>query len=326
MKLSPHEHLSGSVIATACNMNPYKTFTDLIIEKRGDPININNLQIEMGIATEETTINAGLKMLGLDPKNKFQFATEHPKKHDEIPLYYTDDGLIDIENLTIETDASKHIYVMNEKQKIKLDGIAIIEAKFTTASPMQNFMPPLWRGVMQLQAGMMCHGVQQGLLFTNYSGRFITAHIYQAHYQSQELIAETVLEFEKHMKENTLPEAVTPTEAAVQFSDSIKDAIDLDDKARKSIQEIQKSEKKIKECKEVIDQHQTKLMKMMGKNEIGNYYDMDSGSSYMIKWPTRNYKPKPAVHCPQCNYELEAAADGYAKRQSKINIKEMNDE
>ena len=89
---------------------------------------------------------------------------------------------------------------------------------------------------------------------------------------------------------------------------------------------IQQSEKKIKECKEVIDQHQTKLMKMMGKNEIGNYYDMDSGNSYMVKWPTRNYKPKPAVHCPQCNYELEAAVDGYAKRQSKINIKEMNDE
>ena len=325
-KLSPHEHLSGSTIAAAIGVNPYKTFTDLINEKRAEPVEIDNLQIQMGLATEETTINSGLAMLGLNPADKFQYALEHPKKHADIPLYYTDDGLISVVGQTIQTDLSKHIYVVGDEDEIDIKGVAVIEAKFTTSAPLPNFTPPLWRGVIQLQAGMMCHHAKYGILFTNYSGRFITAHIYKPHPETQALIVKTVAEFEKHMQDGTLPEAVNSQEASVQFAESIKESIDLDSTLKESIETIRDSENTIKNLKATIDEHQTKIMKAMGKNEIGNYYDMDTGDSYMVKWPTRNYKPKSAVCCPKCNFELEPAVEGYSKRQTKINIKELNNE
>ena len=205
-KLSPDNHLSGSQLAAYMGHSPWQDAYDVLLRAResleGKPRSeLDSLQVDMGDATEDVTLQRGCRLTGLDPDQIATHSHTEAKKHPLIELYYSDDGLHSIpddEPVTFKTDEAAGIYVMSRSGQLEVSGKIVLEAKFTT-TPQRENDPPLYRGPIQVQAGMMCHGAHTGIIFTNYAGRRITAHIYPSHSQTQSAIKSAVNDFEKHM-------------------------------------------------------------------------------------------------------------------------------
>jgi hypothetical protein len=178
-KLSPDNHLSGSVLPAWLGFSPYQSPYDILERARahnaGEPRpELDSLPADIGSAIEPIILERGLRQLGVDPGLVYHWEVdgeEAAKPHPQLALYYSDDGIIDLpEPMTIYTDAANGIYVMNDHGEIQIQGKIILEAKFTTV-PKKLTDPPLHRGPLQLQAGMMCHQAEYGILFTCYGGR-----------------------------------------------------------------------------------------------------------------------------------------------------------
>ena len=93
---------------------------------------------------------------------------KEPFVHKTLPLQGSADGTALAENLTIETDVEKGIYVMNKENKITLNGVGILEAKNTSVRP--EDVPAPSRGPIQVQGLMMCSGFKWSVISIKYRG------------------------------------------------------------------------------------------------------------------------------------------------------------
>jgi hypothetical protein len=327
MKHSPDNHLSGSVVATWLGYNPYQTPFDALDNARSERKELDSLQIDIGSAVEPVILERGLRALGLDPRDMFSYE-DHPdhdttylaKKHPDMELYYSDDGLILLDNVKIRTNPQKNIYVMNEDGETTLNGLCILEAKFTSMHPDPND-PPLYRGPIQLQVGMMCHQAKHGILFTCYGGRDLHIHVFDEHEATQATIASGVESFEKHMADGTYPDPITIEEVGKLYPEPTEESIQLATSLMDSVNNYKEAQAAIKAAEEVRQREAMRLMEELGQHSSGIIQGFDT--DIKISWPMRNYKGKPAKLCPNCEHELEPAKDGYAVRQKSITIKEI---
>tara|TARA_S200002703_G_scaffold134844_2_gene123531 strand:+ start:453 stop:1457 length:1005 start_codon:yes stop_codon:yes gene_type:complete len=328
-KLSPDNHLSGSAVAAYLGHSPWSDAYDVIKRARDSEAGIprpelDNLQIAVGNALEDTILSEGCKLLGLDPDEIGTHSHKEAKKHPLMELYYSDDGLYSIdeeEPMSIDTDADRGIFVMTRNGSYDISGKVVFEAKFTTASPSDDG-PPLFRGPIQLQAGMMCHGADTGILFTLYGGRKLTAHIYPAHRDTQTHIKRAVVDFEKHMKDGTWPLPHSPEEAAKLFPqpEESEPELELGPDYVDAVLNYRAAEEAIKNAEEIKQTNATKLMSALGNYSAGSVFD--GKTTYQVKWPVRNYKGKEAEQCPKCNHVHKPATEARSVRQKSISIKE----
>jgi hypothetical protein len=176
--------------------------------------------------------------------------------------------------------------------------------------PASDHQPPLYRGPIQLQVGMMCHKAKHGILFTCYGGRELHVHIFDSHESTQKIIYDGVVKFEEHMFDGTYPDPISIEEVGKLYpaasDDSVKLAVDLMD-----------SVNSYREAQEAM-----KLMEALGEASSGVIPGFEADTK--VNWPMRNYKPKPATCCPECGFEIEPAKDGYSVRQKSITIKEVS--
>lgn len=331
-KLSPDDHLSGSQLAAYMGHSPWQDAYDVLLRAResleGKPRpELDSLQVDMGDATEDVTLQRGCRLVGLDPDQIATHSHTEAKKHPLMKLYYSDDGLHSIpddEPVTFKTDEAAGIYVMTRSGQLDVSGKIVLEAKFTT-TPQRENDPPLYRGPIQVQAGMMCHGANTGIIFTNYAGRRITAHIYPSHFQTQSAIKSAVNDFEKHMAANTWPEPRSPEEA-VKLHPAPKETeeeIELDADLAEAVRNYQASTDAIKNAEDIKAETQAKIMAALGNNSRGRI--IAGNTLYHVSWPTRNYKAKPAECCPSCSYVIKPGTEAKSVRQKTITIKEQND-
>ena len=71
-KLSPDNHLSGSQLAAYMGHSPWQDAYDVLLRAResleGKPRpELDSLQVDMGDATEDVTLQRGCRLVGLDP-------------------------------------------------------------------------------------------------------------------------------------------------------------------------------------------------------------------------------------------------------------------
>jgi hypothetical protein len=159
-KLSPDNHLSGSVLPAWLGFSPYQSPYDVLERARahnkGEPRpELDSLPADIGTAVEPIIIERGLRQLGIDPSLVYHHTEdgeEAAKEHPSLELYYSDDGIIDLpEPIEIHNNEGQGIYVMTDSGQITIEGKIILEAKFTTVPKKPND-PPLHRGPLQLQA------------------------------------------------------------------------------------------------------------------------------------------------------------------------------
>ena len=119
-KLSPDHHLSGSPLAAYMGHSPWQDAYDVLLRAResleGKPRpELDSLQVDMGDASEDVTLQRGCRLIGLDPDQIATHSHTEAKKHPLMELYYSDDGLHyipDDEPVTFKTDEAAGIYVM----------------------------------------------------------------------------------------------------------------------------------------------------------------------------------------------------------------------
>lgn len=335
-KLSPDNHLSGSALAAWMGYSPWQDAYDVVLRAResleGKPRpELDSLQVDMGDATEDVTLQRGCRLVGLDPAEIGTYShapgMQAAKKHPMMELYYSDDGLHyipDDEPITFKTDEAAGIYVMTRSGELEASGRVILEAKFTTAAQREDD-PPLYRGPIQLQAGMMCHNAGVGIIFTNYGGRKLTAHIYMQHRDTQTAIKRAVQDFERHMADGTWPEPRTAEEAAKLHpaTKEKEEEIELDADLAEAVRNHQAALDAIKNAEEIKAATQTQLMAALGENSRGKI--IAGNTLYQVSWPVRNYKAKPAERCATCSTIIKPATEAKSVRQKTISIKEQND-
>ena len=335
-KLSPDNHLSGSALAAWMGYSPWQDAYDVVLRAResleGKPRpELDSLQVDMGDATEDVTLQRGCRLVGLDPAEIGTYShapgMQAAKKHPMMELYYSDDGLHYIpedEPITFKTDEAAGIYVMTRSGELEASGRVILEAKFTTAAQREDD-PPLYRGPIQLQAGMMCHNAGVGIIFTNYGGRKLTAHIYMQHRDTQTAIKRAVQDFERHMADGTWPEPRTAEEAAKLHpaTKEKEEEIELDADLAEAVRNHQAALDAIKNAEEIKAATQAQLMAALGENSRGKI--IAGNTLYQVSWPVRNYKAKPAERCATCSTIIKPATEAKSVRQKTISIKEQND-
>lgn len=331
-KLSPDHHLSGSTLAAYMGHSPWQDAYDVVMRARDSLAGIprpelDTLQIDMGDAAENVTLKWGCRMVGLDPDEIGTYSFKEAKKHYKMPLYYSDDGLHSIpedEPILFKTDEAAGIFVMTQTGTLEASGTVVLEAKYTT-TPQREDDPPLYRGPIQLQAGMMCHHADVGILFTNYAGRKITAHIYNRHNKTEQAIERAVQDFERHMAADSWPQPRTVEEAAKLYPNITADetVIKLDPKAYSSyVKIINETTASIKEAEELKSNAQAQLMAAMGDHTKAEV--LVDNKLHQVSWPVRNYKAKPADYCPSCNVQLKPGTEARSVRQKTVAIKELD--
>ena len=77
-KLSPHNHLSGSVLPAWLGLSPYQSPFDVLQTARDfnagiEPAPLDSLPADIGTAVEPVIIERGLRMLGIDPALVFNY-------------------------------------------------------------------------------------------------------------------------------------------------------------------------------------------------------------------------------------------------------------
>jgi hypothetical protein len=329
-KLSPDNHLSGSVLPAYMGFSPYQTPFEVLDRARaavrGEPREeLDSLPADIGSAIEPVILARGLRKLGIDPSQIFHYSEDGAlaaKKHPDMELYYSDDGIIELTKpMKIYADESQGITVMNQDGEIDLVGKIILEAKFTTAAKKPDD-PQLFRGPIQLQAGMMCHDADYGILLTCYAGRDIEINIFARHQETIGLISNYVQDFEMHMAEGTYPEPSNIEELAWKYNKPDPDQeTELDTELATSVQVYQGAVAAIKAAEEHKQEATENLMAAIGNYKIGNVYAPD-GKHYKVTWGWRTSKAKPSVLCPHCRGELEAAKPESTVRQKSISVKE----
>ena len=327
-KLSPHNHLSGSVLPAWLGFSPYQSPFDVLQTARDfnagiEPAPLDSLPADIGTAVEPVIIERGLRMLGIDPALVFNYTDGNGKvickEHSSLELYYSDDGLLDIHPdapIVISQNDREGINVIAKTDTVKLSGKIVLEAKFTTVPEKPND-PPLFRGPIQLQAGMMCHGAEWGILFTCYAGRKIVAHIFSRHDVTRQMITKGVIDFETHMDAGTWPEPTTVEDMGRAFDTPAPEVLALPASCADPIDVWMAADEQIAQCDGYKIKAGLDLMGAMGNHEKGRL------GNYEVKWPFRKTKPKPAVCCPKCSTELEPAKPASEARQKSISIKEL---
>lgn len=330
-KLSPNTHLSGSVIPAWLGYSQWDSPYEIIDRAKDavkgiQPAPLDSLPADIGTAVEPIILKRGLSMLGFhfdEMINHTENGEPAAKKHPEMELYYSDDGLITLPKpKKIYSNEGQGITVMNQDGEITLDGLVILEAKYTTVPEKPND-PPLHRGPLQLQAGMMCHDAKFGILFTCYAGRKITVHIFERHEAAVKQITESVAEFEQHMANGTYPAPKTAEEMAQFYTEPVEEPIELDPDLIDSVLSIDDANESIKIDQTMKDTHGQYLMGAMGNHTKATIVDNETGIAYNVAWPFRRTKAKPAECCPSCNHELKPAVPESEARQKTVTVKRV---
>lgn len=204
-------------------------------------------------------------------------------EHSLLPLEASLDGLAEADNLTIEEDIDRGIYLPHAT-KLTLNGQIPIEVKCTAEFPKDE--PPEWLGVLQLMSSMEILDAEYGVLIVLWQGTDLRTYVYQRQADFANKLKEVVLDFDRRVEEEDyyIPEC---TEDAYMIFDKAEDeenVLILDEGTIEDIDQYLTLKGVAKQAEETADLLMTNIMVAMGNHSKGRSED------YKVDWGTRNYK------------------------------------
>jgi predicted phage-related endonuclease len=315
-KLTPDWMLSASRIPVLLNASPYQTQNDLLaemirIDEGGEPTRIpQNEMMAWGDRLENIVLTEAAARLGL---TNVELEFSEAVKHDHLPLAASLDG-VGCGKGDIIADLNKGIYTPGAS-RVNITGLGCLEAK-TTQAMAEDLLPP-HRGVLQVQAQMMCTGYAWGVVAVLYRGSELRLFVYQADPAVQSRIMQAVHDFEQRRKNKDWYEPVSAEDAATAYSrvDASAPPIELaSEQARDWLNQLVVAKRNKAVAEQDIDEASAAIMQIMGshKEAVGTV------GNQMIKvtWPERRFKAQPERIVP--------AKPETVARQKTLTIKELN--
>ena len=316
-KLTPDNMLSASRIAQLMGQSPYATqnelLSDMLMIDEGvtpRPIEQNEL-MQWGDIHEGAIIAEASRRLGLvDVEDDFAQAFFH----DKLPMAASLDGMATGTRL-IKEDHAQGIIIPGTANAIQLTGEKLLlECKTTQAAP--EDVPPPHRGVLQLQAQMMCAGVSLGAVCVLYRGSTLRIFLYHADAGVQSRIAQAVHEFEQRRKDIDWYPLMTPADGNVAYSrvDDVAEPLDVSGgEVQDAIEALLEAKRAKKECDQIIADAETVIKDFMGNHEEAN--TVVDGKRVIVKWGMRNMKATQEKVVP--------AKPAMRVRQNALTVKEL---
>ena len=243
---------------------------------------------EVGTYLENAILELGIKRLGFDLTDADLNITE-PVSSNEINLHGSLDGVLKGDGRIVKTDRSKGIVCYGQDDQIKLEGMGILEAKFTTALPAPE--PELYRGVVQCQGLQLCTDYKWHCIVTLFgkTGQLV-CYLNVADPAMQFKIKQEVAIFDRKINDYNREKVVdfyipiTSNDAAKTYAKSEPDlpAITLTPEATRAALALSEAKKQRQECDKAVDRLNTYLMSILGIHEKGQ----SSDGLITVTWPT----------------------------------------
>tara|TARA_R100001460_G_scaffold2381_1_gene7769 strand:+ start:1753 stop:2703 length:951 start_codon:yes stop_codon:yes gene_type:complete len=299
-KLTNPDELSGSILAALFGVCPYNSANDVMGRVYdyldGQPMpDFSSEPTQWGNTLEPMILKEACLRLGITNLN-----LNHTEayRHINIPIAVSLDGSATIdEPITIKHNPERGIFVDNGDQ-MTIVGFGCLEAKNTSVMPEEHL--PLHRGVVQLQAQLLCSNAKWGAVCVLYKGNELRVFLYRLHQGVCDKISKVANEFEmkvqhyKITKERLDYPPCSPVDAAKLYSNTTTAELQLDDSINKTCEhivnvksEISELNKVIREKEKTLADYYLTLQKKMGKHESA------TNGRYYLKWTTRHYKAQP---------------------------------
>jgi len=308
-KLTSDHVLSGSTIAAAKGVSPYKTrqqqLNEHIRAKNGEDIRFDaNLAMELGNFFEEHIIQFAANRIGLENlKLEFGKGFVHPF----YPVQCSLDGTAVANNLTFTENPSVGVYVPDHEE-ITIDGMGIIECKLTKDYP-KSETPEEWRGWLQLKTQVECVGVDWGVLIVfHHITNELRYYFYQKDPEFKKELKEIAEDWQRRVQTEEYFDPVTSNDAWLMYQEPVAEEVAvLDQKYLNVIAQIENLDENIKLTQKARDELMAVLM-----NEMGNHEKAICGD-IVLDWGCINYKAQPEKVVP--------AKEAYSVRKKSIRFK-----
>lgn len=288
-KVTTIQYASASRVPAIMGHNPYSTPNDeldaSIKAVEGSYHALPQMEIEAadwGNDLEDMILEKAAKKLGLR-----DLKLDYPEAyHYKDILQASLDGGAIADDILVETDPSRNIYVMNSNNVITLSGPGVLESKLTRVAP--SDVPALYRGPLQLQAQMLCTGAQWGVIATLYQGVELYIYVYKSDVEVQNQIIMACSDFKRRVAAKDYYPALSAAEATnmhPQADDDIE--IEADDELRQKIEQLAHIKSELKAYEALAADLQTDIMNAMGEASRVN------AGLYQVTWPMRRVKAKP---------------------------------
>lgn len=314
-KVTPSTMLSASRLPAVMGISRYQTPND---ELEASIRALQGIEVEFDAKEAMEWGNAMEPLILAEAAHRLELSDlviDHPEArfHESLPLCCSLDGTGDGRGQVIRTDAEAGIFVIGQ-DSIILDGIGVLEAKLTAMDA--EDVPPLWRGVVQLQAQMDIIKAKWGAVCTLYRGTEMRIFLFAPHQATVDRIAQVATDFQKRLdqfKANGTVDYYPPadgekwTEARGAYP-AQEEPVQLSSEAASLADQIAYWREVNKKNDDEIAKAEEKLKKLMGQATLG------IAGKWQIKWPVKHYQAQPAKTVP--------AKAAYTIRQSTLSIKE----
>ena len=313
-KVTPDTMLSASLLPALMGLSKYGTPNDVLegcitAIKGGEREFKQNESMDWGNQMEPLILREAAKRLELVD---LDVNHDTAKFHASLPLACSLDGTGDGHGQVIRTDPDNGIFVIGQ-ESITLDGIGVLEAKLTAASP--EDAPALHRGPIQLQAQMDILEAKWGAVCVLYRGTELRIFLFAPHAQTVKTIAQAATEFQAKLDKfkatgevDYYPPA-TSEDADRMFPVAEDKVIQLDVEAELLAAKIVDANKRAKQAADdkADAEKDLKILLADAKTAVAGKYE--------IKWPMRSYQAQPERIVP--------AKAAYSIRQSTLSVKEV---
>lgn len=313
-KVTPYDTLSGSLLPAYMGYSHFKgpneclkDAFDWISGKTLDNFTQNEA-MKWGDVLEPVVAQQASIRLGLgNPRTKYEKAIFH----EEWPLAVSLDATLDGDGRELHLDWDKGIIPVNQ-DSVVLEGRGCLEIKITGQDAENE--PPIYRGVLQLQAQMACTHSTWGCIAVLYKGTELRLFLYGVDQDKQAQIKKASYDFKERVEKYRLNEEtdwlpMTSTKEATAIYDGAEDEVVQLPELSGLVAEVVELKDKIKESHDRIDTLQATIMQSMRDSKTAIAGD------YKVTWPMLNYKAQPEKIVP--------AKDAYSIRQSKLRIKQL---
>ena len=304
-KLSPDTELSASLVHKLFHQ-PHEVLAKLRAARNGEVVaetfdDKTRERMDMGNQLEETIVNLVQEKLDIPmnyPVREVMSIEIGMSRERKVWDIYASLDAISYIRKPIEIKSKERQIYTPFGQPINLLGPVPIEIKNMQGKPydsFEQFAKEHGRGYLQCLTQMMIADAKYGIVGILFNGNDLRIYVCNEDPNLREDIINRTLELYEHLEDGTYYEPVDVDTAAALYPKVAKETTDISADHLVTVTDLEALLEKRKNLDELIEQHQMKLIEIVGDAEIG-ILNTSGGGMIELHRPIRHYKAQPAKY------------------------------